>query len=137
MNSVREQWSKQLLKQCTEPKNWLGAPSAQPAGPRRAHGTLRPRVRTRSGAVSWPYGRPCRKPSGRIVVVCRTQARPCRGIGRDTAPYLMPLPVTIHYNVLRYRTPSSQALLSQYNSLYCDTNFSQASPPVTIQLTVS
>ena len=119
-----------------EPKNWLGAPSAQPADLGRAHGALRPRAqralapcRGAHNAVSQAHSRvagaPLRRvvawpgrvagPGGRVVAVCRARTWPCCGLGCDTTH------------------PQPTASLSQYTTVYRDTNSQHPDSSITIQ----
>ena len=78
--------------------------------------------------MSWPCGRPCRKPSGRISTHCRSQARLCRGLGRDTA---LCLKLSSGHNTLQciaIQNPSHQATSVTIQNLYRDTAFPQAKP---------
>ena len=157
MNSVQTV----TQKQCTESKNWLGAPSAQPwpaCTPRCSHGPARAPCRGRSGRpcrnLAWPCRRPrrsCRRPTAR-------PAWPCRSLGRDTTRassppsghdtniVLRPIPLPIlllpcHDTPDCIVThPASQAsLLLCHNTIWCIATqifFPANSPLVTIQFLV-
>ena len=104
--------------------------------------------------AQWPCRRPsavsCRRPGSRVVAVCRAQARPCRGLSRDTpncsCPSLSQYTsvycnttspaarlLMSRYNQL-YRDPSCQALLSQYNRCIATHFPSNQLPHVAIHL---
>ena len=86
----------------------------------------------RVGAVSWLC------PPAVSQVMCRTPGWPCRGLGCDTVPCLMPFPSHNTLCVLQYNSPVPQAASVTIQILYRDTAFlSQTSAPVTIQPTVS
>ena len=133
MNSVHEQ----LLKQYTEPKNWLGAPSAQPwpaCAPRcaqvvRAHRALGRVLVVPPGRVAnWPGRVVC--PGGRVV------ACTCSPLRRVTTQpsSLMPLLVMIHLVYCDTKPQFLKSPQSRYTLVYCDTNSSATqAASVTIQ----
>ena len=81
--------------------------------------------------MPWPCRvlapRSCHRLDGRVVAVCRAQARECRGLGRDTAAMSEALLLVTIHSV--YCDPLPHALLwSQYTAVYCDTKAQQLDP---------
>ena len=128
MNNVPNSDSETVLSPKTGQVHSVNSQLTQLASP----GAPRSARIARTGTVSWPRPRPyhglgrpcrglvpqpCRRPGGRVVAKCRAQARPCRGLPRDTALPQAPLPVTIHPSVLRHTSQPSQP--SCHDTLTC------------------
>ena len=85
--------------------------------------TQRTLVPCRGSPLSHFAARPSRVagPGGRVVAVCRARTWPCRGLGRDTAHPHHTAPLSQYTTVYCDTNSQQPTLLSQYNLVYCDT----------------